>query len=123
MELLLVTVVVAILALMGIPQYLRMTERVRGVEIMHILGAIRAAQNRYKAQSPNAVYADQFGDIDVEVSGLRFWNSTPTTFTGESASFARNGGAYSNQTLGIIFSTGDNCGTYIPVLGVDIECP
>ena len=50
LELLMVVIIIAILASIALPQYIRATEKARATEALQLAGAIRASENRYKAQ-------------------------------------------------------------------------
>ena len=56
LELLMVVIIIAILASIALPQFLRVAERARSAEALAILGAMRSSEVRYKAQSPTQVF-------------------------------------------------------------------
>ena len=123
LELLMVVIVIGILASIGLPQYLRVTERVRGTEAIQMLGALRASQGRYRAQSPTAVFASVVTDLDIDApnnSLMKYWN-TAGGFNGSSTTLSRISGTYVGQTLGIRLDNGDLCGNFAPVTST--ACP
>jgi prepilin-type N-terminal cleavage/methylation domain-containing protein len=70
LELLLVTVILGVLTTMAIPQYLKTIERARMTEAIIILGQLRSAQIRYKAQYGK--YSNKLAVLDfsaTDVSG------------------------------------------------------
>ena len=75
LELLMVVIVIGILASIGLPQYLRVTERVRGVEAIQVLGSIRAAQGRYRAQSASGAFAANISDLDTDAPTMKYWDA------------------------------------------------
>ena len=129
LELLMVVIIIAILASIALPQYIRATEKARSAEALQLAGAIRSAQNRYKAQSVLNVYALILGDLDAEMPALGTvaWGggSPPVgmAFTQKSVSFKRVGGAFLNKTVGIIYDTGVVCGDFPPIFAVAVACP
>lgn len=56
LELLMVVIIIAILASIALPQYLRVAERTRSAEALTVNAAVRSSELRYKAQ--NGVYND-----------------------------------------------------------------
>ena len=65
LELLMVVIIIAILASIALPQYFRATERARTAQVLQLLGSIRSAELRYKAQSPANVYTTLMTDLDI----------------------------------------------------------
>jgi len=122
LELLMVVIIIAILAAIALPQYIRASERARASEALQLAGAIRSAENRYKAQSPTNVYTALLTDLDAEMPAVSSLWTLPPTLTVASSSFKRSGGTYVNQTVGIRHDTGALCGTFVP-LGAPGACP
>ena len=121
LELLMVVIIIAILASIALPQYIRATEKARGAEALQLAGAIRASENRYKAQSVNGVYTALLTDLDAEMptTGTVSWGAgnppAGMVLNAKSVHFVRSGaGAYTGQQLGIIYDTGVVCGTFAP---------
>src|SRR3989338_9021124 len=111
LELLMVVIIIAILASIALPQYIRATEKARASEALQLAGAIRAAENRYKAQSVANVYTAAITDLDAEMPASTVaWGAAPA-LSASSAKFSRAAGTYSGQTVGIIYDTGVICGT------------
>ena len=129
LELLMVVIIIAILASIALPQYIRATEKARSAEALQLAGAIRSAQNRYKAQSVLNVYALALNDLDAEMpaAGTVAWGigNPPAgmTFTQKSVSFKRAGGTFPNKTVGIIYDTGVVCGDFPPIFAAAVACP
>ena len=129
LELLMVVIIIAILASIALPQYIRATEKARATEALQLAGAIRASQNRYKAQSVTSVYTNALGDLDTEMptTGTTAWGvgNPPAglTLTAQSVAFTRAGGTYNTKTLGIIYDTGVVCGDFPPLFAAPVACP
>ena len=81
LELLMVVIIIAILASIALPQYLKTTEKARMAEAISALSTIRQSQQRYKAE--NAVYAGDIANLDVD---------NPATSPGALFSYAVNCG-------------------------------
>ena len=128
LELLMVVIIIAILASIALPQYIRATEKARATEALQLAGAIRASENRYKAQSVTNVYTTVIGDLDAEMpaTGTTSWGggSPPAGMAlgPNSVQFTRLGGTYGGQTLGVAYSTGVICGNFAP-MGTLAACP
>ena len=114
LELLMVVIIIAILASIALPQYLRTTERARASEAMTVLGAIRTSEMRYKAFNnkyndfPTAPYA-----LDIDVPGYgaaplsTIWTySVPTTGGGTNGIATRIGG---KSTIELDLDGGVSC--------------
>src|SRR3989338_9170415 len=71
LELLMVVIIIAILASIALPQYLRTAERARAAEALTTLAAIRTSQERFQAQSATSAYATtaQTCQLDVDIPG------------------------------------------------------
>ena len=125
LELLMVVIIIGILAAIALPQYIKATEKSRAAEAIQLLGGIRGSQERYRAQSPNNVYAAVITDLDFQMpTTTQSWGVGPSSFTATSAQFARNAGAYTPQTMGIGYVNGNLCGTFVPVFGeTTVTCP
>ncbi len=123
LELLMVVIVIGILASIGLPQYLRVTERVRGVEAIQVLGSLRVAQGRYRAQSASGAFALAITDLDTDAPTMKYWDTpAAANFNGTSMRLKRTSGTYSSNVLGISWSTGDLCGNFVPQGGLS-ACP
>ena len=72
LELLMVVIIIAILASIALPQYLRVAERARASEALTIGAAIRGAELRYKSLDPSQAYATtaQINLLDVDIPGF-----------------------------------------------------
>lgn len=137
LELLMVVIIIAILASIALPQYLKAMEKSRSAEAMQILGQIRAAENRYKAQSAAGVFSANTADLDTfdtrnaavqqtQSWGNVFGNSNRPVVTAASSSLTRVGGIYANQILGMRHDNGAICGNFAVSAGIDaaaVACP
>lgn len=112
LELLMVVIIIAILASIALPQYLRTAERSRASEALQMLGAMRGAQQRAKALSPTGLYA-KMADLDVTIPAAGTnWNFTftadpPSAVTNDNAIATRNDG--SGKTIEIDIDNGILC--------------
>ena len=80
LELLMVVIIIAILAAIALPQYLRVAERSRAAEALQTLGPIRGSEQRFRAQ--NGVYTVNLAAIDIDVPGFNAVPASPNwTFT------------------------------------------
>jgi Tfp pilus assembly protein PilE len=66
-----VVIIIAILASIALPQYLRTAERSRAGEALTLLSSIRSSQMRFRAQNPAGLYATQAQvcQLDIDVPG------------------------------------------------------
>ena len=120
LELLMVVIIIAILASIALPQYVRATEKMRASEALQILGAARGAEDRYRAQSPTNVFTSAAGDVDFDWGAMNYW--TNDVYNQTETRFKRTVGAYINQTWGIILANGAICGNFAP-MAVGLACP
>ena len=130
LELLMVVVIIAILASIALPQYIRASEKARSTEALTALGAIRQSELRYKALSQNGIYTGVVNQLDVEFANSNNPNATLTSWaliipiavaggnatvaTGN-AQYKRDSGQYVNELIGIQFGTGTICGNFVPL--------
>ena len=116
LELMMVVIIIGILASMALPQFVRTTERARAAEAYVLVGSIRGAEIRLRAQDVNGFYG-ALGALDVTVGASNNWGVPVITGAGTAAGFvtvARTGGANNGQTVGITFGTGTRCGNFVP---------
>jgi prepilin-type N-terminal cleavage/methylation domain-containing protein len=114
LELLTVVIIVAILAMVALPQYVRTTERARVTQVLPLLSAIRDSEVRFRAQHPADVYTTDLG----ETSGLdaspfpaipTAWQAPPTVSgTGAGADVCLTRTA-SGELLMVDLDTGKVC--------------
>ncbi len=122
-ELLVVVVVLAVLASMAIPEYIKAVEKSRAAEALDALGAIRQSVKRYRWANSTGIYPDNAADLDIGATNLKYWDSlnldNNSDGTGASAKgyadYQRNGGNFDNRHLGITFGTGILCGDFVPM--------
>lgn len=74
LELIIVIVIIGILATFAMPRYFRVTEKARAAEALSVLGTLRSAQIRVRAERGS--YVTNLADLDVDLSPSRFF--TPT---------------------------------------------
>ena len=75
LELIIVVIIIGILAMIAVPQFFKVAERGRAAEAINILGALRSAQLRY--YSEHAHTTGNWRDLDMEISGTRFFDIWP----------------------------------------------
>lgn len=114
-ELLMVVIIIAILAAVALPQYLRVSERSRSSEALNVLAAIRASEIRFKAFNPALLYTTNLNQLDVEVPGiggnpLVLWEYSVTgTGAGADARASRRSGNYKGETITLDLDSGATC--------------
>jgi prepilin-type N-terminal cleavage/methylation domain-containing protein len=132
LELLMVVIIIAILASIALPQYIRATEKTRAAEALQVLGALRSAEGRYKAQSPTGVFTATAADLDMVDPAnpltTKSWGIVPAglILTANSAALTRSGGIYATKVLGLAHATGVVCGSFAVSSGMDptaLTCP
>ena len=89
LELLMVVIIIAILASLALPQYFRVTERARTGQVMHMLGAVRSSELRFKSQNPADLYENAAGLPGLDLAPLPVlptgWTTVAATGTGAGA--------------------------------------
>ena len=113
-ELLVVVLIIAILAAIALPKYLRAVEKSRVSEAKTIMGTIHHAQSIYHIMhAPD--YSTDFSELDIDLIGGSVSNDTYTTDTfvytlGSDRVTAerRNSDAY---VVGIVYEDGSLCCT------------
>ena len=115
LELLMVVIIIAILAAVALPQYLRVAERSRAGEALQNLASIRGSENRFRAADVANLYTTDLDTLDIEVPmqgaagpGTINWNFTVAT-TGATENVVatrRNAGL---ATIEQDLSTGATC--------------
>lgn len=117
LELLMVVIIIAILATIALPGFIQAAERSRMSEALQILGTIRGAEHRYRAEVATGLYTNVIANLDVSVPAMTSWTvPTLTVAAGPvgKAETKRSGGTYVNQIVGMQFGTGTICGTFVP---------
>ena len=113
LELLMVVIIVAILAAIALPQYLRVSENSRSGEALQNLAAIRSAETRFKASSPGTAYTATLTDLDIGVPlegtgngpGTASWDFALDVPSGDLVATRRSNGWTIRQDL----DTGATC--------------
>lgn len=129
LELLMVVIIIAILASIALPQYIRATEKARAAEAFQILGAVRQSEGRYKAQSATNVFSANSQDLDMMDAAnpetTKSWGTVPNglLLTLNSSALTRNGGMYAAKVLGIRHDNGQVCGSFAVSSGIDATAP
>ena len=120
LELLMVVIIIGILATMAMPAYFKTTERTRASEALSILGTIRGAELRYKAQDPNNKYTTSLDALDTSVPGSTgqplssIWTySISGTDAGANAIATRKGSTTYTGTVEIDLDSGATCGAAV----------
>ena len=116
LELLMVVIIIAILASIALPQYLRVAERSRASEALVILAAIRASEIRFKAQDPASLYTTTLANLDVDLPGLggipasTLWTyAVGGTGAGSNATATRIAGSSSGKVVNLDLDGGALC--------------
>ena len=123
LELLMVVIIIAILASIALPQYLRVSERARGAEALTILKALHGAEQRFKAEDPNGLYSPNLNVVDIEIPGFgttpvsQLWNySILGTGPGNNVRATRVG--FAAKTIDLDLDSGDTCSSLGLTYGV-----
>ncbi len=130
LELLMVVIIIAILASIALPQYLRVAERSRATEALTILGALRQSQQRFRALNGGA-YANNTqvmttgNVIDIDIPGATggppasgMWTfSSPNTTPNDGTATRVAGG----KVININYNTGKTCSND-PQYGLGVGC-
>ena len=106
LELLMVVVIIAILAAIAVPQYLKTVERARMSEAVSILGSMRGSMERFRAEFGTYPGSGQEGELDFGTAPGDF--SGPPIFTYAIDTLA--GPAYTiSATRNLAPPVGGNC--------------
>jgi prepilin-type N-terminal cleavage/methylation domain-containing protein len=110
MELIIVVIIIGILAMIGLPQYFKTTERARMAEALDTLGAIRSAELRWAMSNGAGNSTGNWADLDIDqinattnfnapaLTGGAACNGTTNTVV---ASVQRNGKAPNDYKVAI----------------------
>ena len=119
LELLMVVIIIAILASIALPQYLKATEKARAAEALQVLGAMRSAAARFRSLDPNSAWPTAVEDLDVEPPISVDWTYS---MAGTEAVATRAGGNFGGD-IHLDFDTGALTGSFAPFCGTDGVCP
>ena len=110
LELLMVVIILAILASIALPQYLRVAERSRTAEAITMLAAIRESELRYRAQDTGQQYTKDTRLLDIDIRNSSDWNYDIAPAVVNRARAARQGsGITAIGVLKINLDTGILC--------------
>mgnify|MGYP001576255624 CR=1 FL=1 len=124
LELLMVVIIIAILASIALPQYIRASEKARASEAIQILGALRVSEQRYKSQHPSNDYTATLAELDTDAPVMNNWAVPVVASTAAAAGIPAVGqitttrtgtGVFSGQIVGIQLGTGTICGDFAPM--------
>ena len=111
LELLMVVIIIAILASLALPQYLRVTERSRTGQVLQLLSSIRGSQVRFNTQT-GAYDPGAMANVDLSpFPAMAAWGAPASTgaAAGSNVTVARVGGVNNGATLQIDLDTGTVC--------------
>jgi prepilin-type N-terminal cleavage/methylation domain-containing protein len=116
LELLMVVIIIAILASIALPQYIRATEKARATEAIQILGTLRGAEYRFKALN-GTNYTANLNALDADSTVMGDWAAPTATVAGATGfiSTKRSAGSFANKVIGIQLGTGTICGDFPPM--------
>ena len=139
LELLMVVIIIAILASLALPQYLRVAERARASESMTLMASIRGSELRFRAADPAGQFTQDLSALDIELpnvvlnSGdtdvnLANWtitvNGTDPTTSPNTVATRTDG---SGRAIDMDLSSGETCANDpvygLPAGGVLPNCP
>ena len=119
LELMMVVIIMAILASIALPQYLRTSERARAAEAIQMLGAMRTTQTRYYALN-NENYATKADELDIGLVDSDSWHYTMDATT-KIGIATRQTGEFANKIININLDTGKLCSN-APQYGLPNSC-
>lgn len=112
-ELLVVVIIIAILAAIALPRYMKAVERSRTSEANTLIGTINHAQTIFHIQNPPD-YATYFSQLDINITSGTISNGTLTTdnfvytLGNDRITAARRNASYP-YTLGLIYENEVRC--------------
>ena len=110
LELLIVVIIIGILAAIGVPQYVRTTERGRVAEASQVLATLRGSETRWRAADPNNGYTTTLTLLDIQAPTLNAWNApTAATAPNPNVCASRAGGQNDAAVLMINIDSGRTC--------------
>lgn len=103
MELIVVVIIVGILAMVGLPQFFNVAERGRAAEAISVLGSVRSAETRYRAEDASQNYLTDANctGLDINFTALKYFGNPDCGAA--SATMARSTGTY---TVRIYYANG-----------------
>jgi prepilin-type N-terminal cleavage/methylation domain-containing protein len=122
LELLMVVIIIAILAAIALPQFIRAAEKARAAEAIQVLSALRGSEFRFKALSPTLDYTNNLLQLDADVTVMTNWAGPVAAVTPAGAGVAkgmittnRTKGTFTGTNVGIQLGTGTICGSFPPM--------
>jgi prepilin-type N-terminal cleavage/methylation domain-containing protein len=108
LELLMVVIIIAILASIALPQYLRTAERSRASEALTLLASIRSSQQRFLAQNPGAWATPALQcQLDIDIPGAVACPGAPAASTMWTYTVDDGGGLAGANAFATRIITGD----------------
>lgn len=117
LELVIVVIIIAILAGLGIPQFVKTVERAKASEGNSLLGAIRGAQLRYYAEY--TAYSSSMDALDVTMGQLRNFDSSTLVITAGNP----NNIASIRKTIGTMYTLSIAANGVLACAGAAGNCP
>ena len=113
-ELLVMVAIIAGLAAMALPQYVRSAERARTRQGLDALAMLRAVEVRWKVEDGGGVNYDNsagLAKLDVTMPAIPSWNAPTATGAGGGSNLrvTRKAGIHKNVTLDMDMDTGNTC--------------
>ena len=131
LELLMVVIIIAILASIALPQYLRIAERSRASGALTVLAAIRSSEMRYRAGDNANSYTTNLNSLDIDGPGpaagpwtTALWAFNVTGTGGGSNSAAKRvAGPQTGKLIQIDLDQGGVCSDAPNAYGIPAAAP
>ena len=106
LELMMVVVIIAILASIALPNFIRASERARVSEALQVMSALRGAALRFQAQSPTQALPTTMAQLDTNAPASTNW---AYTISANDFRAQRTGGANNGSRIFLDMVNGNNC--------------